>query len=283
MWIVFDDELEGSVCVLDQTVYLKKRISVWVCWKSFVFRTFIKKCYYTHCWDRCTSSGEMLWTGMPLTSRTRSPVWTEESRSGLSPGSKLKQSYNSERVVQQLIRPIGLICVLKLILVSSQVWISNMSKIYLRSTVFFILKFALILIKINILKSTISTLTQNCIISIGVLLRWVTPTLSVQPRWAWAVLQGRQTKLSASRSLVPAATYLTEADISAKGVSTDCSIRGLKTHAHHTFQIFFSCSQFLHLFLSWYITKIQNLLLWQTVKRFQGLIKSRHGDAFWVY
>lgn len=30
-----------------------------------------------------TSSGEMLRTGMPLTSSTRSPVWTEDSRSGL--------------------------------------------------------------------------------------------------------------------------------------------------------------------------------------------------------
>lgn len=32
---------------------------------------------------RPTSSGDMLRTGMPLTSSTRSPVWTEDSRSGL--------------------------------------------------------------------------------------------------------------------------------------------------------------------------------------------------------
>lgn len=32
---------------------------------------------------RPTSSGEMLWTGIPFTSSTRSPVWTEDSRSEL--------------------------------------------------------------------------------------------------------------------------------------------------------------------------------------------------------
>lgn len=44
---------------------------------------------------RLTSSGEMLQTEMPLTSSIWSPVWTEDSRSGLrTAGSNLRHSKN---------------------------------------------------------------------------------------------------------------------------------------------------------------------------------------------
>lgn len=89
---MFDGQLQGSACVLDHTGYLEESISYCplVTYSFFRFNCYVIF-FIGWCYGsvesvgslRPTWSGVMLWTGMPLTSSTRSPLWTEDSRSGL--------------------------------------------------------------------------------------------------------------------------------------------------------------------------------------------------------
>lgn len=90
---MLNGQLQWSACVLEHAAQLDDRMfpfehDIWTC---LLFHLVLLRLGSL----RPTSSGDMLWTGIPLTSSTRSPLWMDDSRSGLrAAGSNLREEDN---------------------------------------------------------------------------------------------------------------------------------------------------------------------------------------------